>query len=182
MVDNDGRVVAEDGLADQPFDIGRRRRQYNLQPRTIEQHGLRAVAVLGTTAAAQSVQHVKHHRHRDLTARHIMSVGGLVDDLRPGFKNKTGGADIDKWTIAGHSGTDAGRRHSRLGNGWIAYSVFKVFAQPVHQIIQGAKAKDITADHADPVVFGHAAMQTVDQRFGVGNLAHWSLPSAAIVM
>ncbi len=95
VIDEDRRIVAGDGGLEQALHVARRRRNCDLQTGNIPQHGLGTAGVLRRAAAAQAVKKMEHHRHARLAAGHGKSVGRFVGDLRPGFINKTAGAEID---------------------------------------------------------------------------------------
>src|SRR5215472_7807874 len=92
MVDEDGR----DGAAHQSFYVVGARWQHDLEAGGVPKHGLRTVAVLTGTAAAQAVQHVVDDRNSLRTARHITCDGRLVDERRPCDEAEGRSADVDK--------------------------------------------------------------------------------------
>ena len=172
VLDEDDRVVVADRGLQQALGVGRRGGHHDLQPGDVADPRLEALTVLGGRAARRTQRRAQHERHAQAAPRHVVRLGGLVDELVHHQRQEVAEHDVDDRPHAGHGGAhtqagDAGLRDRRVDHSIGA----ELVDQAGQHLERRSRLGHVLADHEHPLVAPELLGQRLVDRLAEGDLA-----------
>jgi hypothetical protein len=179
-LEEDHRVVALDGLAQQRVGVGGRRRRDHLEAGGVAVDGLGALGVVLDGADGPAVGDAADDRHGLGAGRAVPVLGQVADDLVEGRVAEAVELHLGHRPVAAQGQPDADPHDGRLGQRGVHHPLLaEVLEQPVGDAEDPAEGADVLAEQDHPVVGLHGVAQGGVERLAIVICAIASLPQAS---
>ena len=171
MFEEDDRVVALQGVGEEPLGVVRGRRGHHAKAGEVGEHRVVVARVVGRRRVADSDAAPQQDRHLDPSRRHVLNLGDLVDDLADAVEAEVGEHEINHWSRAGHGRPSRESGESSLGDRRVAEPDRAVQVEEArcgHEV--PAALADPLAKHKDAGVAFHGVGQGFPGGLGVSRL------------
>ena len=173
MLDEDHGVLVADRRLQQALRIGWGGGNRDEQAWHVHKDRLQAVRVGGPQLVTGALRHAHHQRHARLSAKHVVDVGGVVDDLIEREQREVDRHQLHHGPQAHHRSAHADADDRVLGDRRVAHAPLAKLLQQAIGDFEGA------AEHADVLAHQHHALiapqllaQGGVQRFAIAQHRH----------
>jgi hypothetical protein len=179
-LEEDHRVVALDGPAQQRVGVGGRGRGDHLEAGGVAVDGLGALGVVLDGPDGPAVGDAADHRHGLGAGRAVPVLGQVADDLVEGRVAEAVELHLGHGPVAAQGQPDADPHDRRLGQRGVHHPLLaEVLEQAVGDAEDPAEGADVLAEQDHPVVGLHGVAQGRVERPGHRDLRHRCLPHAS---
>ena len=174
------RIVIADGGLEESLGIVRRGGGHDLEAGNVRQPRFPRLGVLRTELQRGTVRAAEHHRHRELTARHVQHLRRRVHDLVDRQQREVPRHEFDDRTQPCHRRPDADAGEAEFGDRGVDDAhLAELLQQSFRDFVRTLIHRDFLTHEEDAVVAVHFFAERHVERIAVGNDGHgrWALSS-----